>query len=160
MAARHGNTASGEMRNGRFPILSAQYGKITKTEKSHAKTQRFKTKTGLSRKQPSFVFLRPRRPVAQELYTGTKVGNRDLALALLAPVQNLSSLCVLASLREIFSVCRPGRHKDRSILTEANETNEGLSNAQPNPGRKPFVTFVTFCKNVLCLRGLCDLSVL
>ena len=33
------------------------------------------------------------------------------------------------------------RDKDRSILTEANEANEGLSNAQPNPGRKPFVTF-------------------
>ena len=28
-------------------------------------------------------------------------------------------------------------HKDRRILTEANEANEGLSNAKLNPGRKP-----------------------
>ena len=30
-------------------------------------------------------------------------------------------------------------HKDRRILTEANEENEGLSNPKPNPGRPPFV---------------------
>jgi hypothetical protein len=34
------------------------------------------------------------------------------------------------------------------MLTEANEENEGLSNAKLTPGRKPFVTF---CKISLSL---------
>jgi hypothetical protein len=38
-------------------------------------------------------------------------------------------------------LCRPRGHKDRGILTEPNEANEGLSHAKTNSGRLPFITF-------------------
>src|SRR5215475_4654416 len=39
------------------------------------------------------------------------------------------------------TTAQPRRHKDGGILTEANEANEGLSNAKPVLGSKPFVAF-------------------
>jgi hypothetical protein len=81
------------------------------TEKCHAKAQRFKTKVDLDRLEPtqgrsllsnlSCLFCVQRKPRHRNLKQELREVKRS-PLPLLAPVQNPSSLCAFASLREIF----------------------------------------------------------
>jgi hypothetical protein len=115
---RQVNRRSRRARHALLAVKTVNHGtersrRTQRQRKCHAKTQRRKgskqmrTQTGRPEATTNsafyslIVFLRPKKPSVEPL-NGRYRGKQRSPLPLLAPVQNPSSLCVLASLREIF----------------------------------------------------------
>jgi hypothetical protein len=70
----------------------------------------------------------------------SRVGGRNMTVIKKRPTKAATSHALKSVLSNPIRTVRKDHkgHKDRRILTEANEANEELSNAKPNLGRKPF----------------------